>query len=109
MSPTGIITALALFSIGSGYLWVEGCVSIAERHGIRHSLEVASIATRGTPYFVLTVVLWLAWALYAERSSDTQPKRNAHIPLGIVGCIAVFLLYIYAGLRMVGVALIVDM
>jgi hypothetical protein len=108
MSPTGVITALALFSIGSGYLWVEGCVSIAERHGMRHPLEVASIATGGTPYFVLMVVLWLAWALYAERASDTQTKRMVHIPMGIVGCIAVFLLYIYAGLRMVGAALIVD-
>lgn len=106
MNPTGIITAVALFAIGSGYLWTEGCVSIAARKRIEHPTDIASLATRGAPVFVLTVVLWLAWALYQERATDTRPKRKTHITFGIIGCVALVLFYLYAGLSMVGVALI---
>lgn len=106
MNPTGIITAVTLFAIGSGYLWTEGCISIAARSRIEHPTAIASLATRGAPVFVLAVILWLAWALYQERSTDTRPKRKIHITVGIIGCVSLFLFYLYAGLNMVGVTLV---
>jgi hypothetical protein len=109
MNPTGTITAFALFCIGSGYLWIEGCISIAAKYSGKPPTDIASFAAKGAPLLVAAVVLWLAWALYQERPTDARPKRKFHIAVGILGCASLVMLYLFAGLSMVGTAIIKNL
>lgn len=101
MRPAGIITAFSLFCIGTGYLWVEGCIGIAHRNGIPHPTTIAKAATTYAPLFVLGVVGWMSWVLYLERTTNTEPKNTRWpIGIGIAGSAALFFFYIYSGLSL---------
>ena len=98
MRPISTILAFALFCIGTGYLWVEGCLSTAAKLGATRIPASAKLATTYAPLLVVGVLVWLAWALYAGRESNTQPRGKAPIVIGVSLCVSLFLFYISTGL-----------
>ena len=98
MRPVATITAFDLFCIGSGYLWVEGCIGVAKKMGSVRIPLPARIATDFAPLIVLGVVVWMIWALRSEHLSETRPRSQAPIATGIASCCFLFGYYIYAGL-----------
>jgi hypothetical protein len=98
MRPVSTILLFQLAGLGTGYLFAEGCVSI--RYG-RRSPPLSFAPALATDYcwvlFILSI-LWLAYALYAERTFQGRFARDI-IPLGLgtAGAMFFFFFPILAG------------
>jgi hypothetical protein len=87
MRPVSTILLFQLAGLGTGYLFAEGCVSI--RYGRRSPpLSFAPALS----------ILWLAYALYAERTFQGRFARDI-LPLGLgtAGAMFFFFFPILAG------------
>jgi hypothetical protein len=98
MRPVSTILLFQLAGLGAGYLFAEGCVSI--RYG-RHPPPLPFIAALATDYcwvLFLLSILWLLYALQAERIFQSRFAREA-LPLGLgaTGAMFFFFFLILAG------------
>jgi hypothetical protein len=98
MRPVSTVLIFQLAGLGTGYLFAEGCVSI--RYG-RHSPPLPFSAALATDHcwalFVLSI-LWLVYALHAERNFQGKFTRDVlPLGLGVVAAMFFFFFPIMAG------------
>ena len=102
MRPVSTILLFQLAGIGAGYLFAEGCVSI--RYG-RHAPPLPFATALATDYcwvLFLLSILWLVYALHAEKTFQGRLARDV-LPLGVgaVGAMFFFFFLIVAGIAAV--------
>ncbi len=99
MRPVSTILAFQLASIVCGYLFAEGCLTIANGRYPRPAPLATTLATDYWWIPIFVVMAWAAYALQAERKFQRGWCREGlPLGLGIAGAAFLFLFFICAGL-----------